>query len=62
MMNLTFWTRVVCILYLISFVTKILFGTSPFSWRDWMSGIAFAISIYFLEPLVDKYIRRKRRR
>ena len=61
-MNLTFWTRVVCILYLISFVTKILFGSRPFSWLDWMSGIAFAISIYFLEPLVGKYIRGRRRK
>ncbi|MBQ7453624.1 MAG: hypothetical protein IJS69_01010 [Selenomonadaceae bacterium] len=61
-MNLIFWTRVVCTVYVISFVVKLIFGSRPISWLDWMSGIAFAISIYYLTPVVEKFIRGRRRR
>lgn len=60
MNNLTFWTRVVCTLYLIAFVVNVVFGSRDVYWRDWFSGVVFAIAIYFLEPIFGKYLRRKK--
>ena len=57
-MNLLFILRIFCLLTLIMFVTKIIFGSNPVHWLDWLSGVACAIAVYYLEPLFGKYIRR----
>lgn len=62
MMNLIFWTRLFGLMAIICFVTRVIFGSRPVSWLDWMSGMACAIAIYYLSPLFEGPLRKKFRR
>ncbi|MBQ6005496.1 MAG: hypothetical protein IJL14_04530 [Selenomonadaceae bacterium] len=59
-MNLIFVLRIFCLLTLITFVIKIIFGSTPIHWNDWFSGVVCAIAVYYLEPLFGKYLRGKK--
>lgn len=59
-MNLIFATRVVCAIYLVVFIINLIFGDRVVNWRDWTAGIAFAISIYYLEPPIRNYLSKRK--
>lgn len=58
-MNLIFWTRLFCILFLISFVANLVLGDRIIVWRDFMSGVVFAIAVYYLEPPIRNFLGKK---
>lgn len=61
-MNELFWARLTSILFLVVFAFKLIFGNRAFDWLDWLSGIAFAISIYYLKPLFVGCVRKLKSR
>lgn len=54
-MNLIFWRNVLSVIFLVAFVLDLIFGNGVGSWRYWIAGAAFFISIDDLISLFEKY-------
>jgi len=59
-MNLIFWNRLIGVLVIMTFILSIIFGNRNINWIDWISGVACAIAIYYLEPVFSKHIRGRK--
>ncbi|MBR1645938.1 MAG: hypothetical protein IJ685_04080 [Selenomonadaceae bacterium] len=54
-MNFIFWRNVLSMIFLIAFVLDFIFGNGVESWRHWIAGAAFFISVDDLISTLEKY-------
>ena len=57
-MNETFLARLTSVLFLILFLFNLIAGKGIENWDDFISGLAFAISIYYVRQIIKKRFRR----
>ena len=54
-MNFIFWRNVLSVIFLVAFVLDLIFGNGVESWRYWIAGAAFLISVDDLISTLEKY-------
>lgn len=54
-MNLIFWRNVLSALFILVFILDLIFGNGVESWRYWIAGAAFFISVDDLISTFEKY-------
>ena len=59
-MNLIFWRNMFSLLFLVAFAGDIFFGNGVDSWRHWIGGAAFFVSVDDLISTFDEYRREQR--
>ena len=59
-MDLIFGRNVLSVVFMIAFVLDLIFGNGVESWRYWISGAAFFISVDDLTSTFEEYHRRQK--
>ena len=54
-MNFIFWRNVLSVIFLVAFVLDLIFGNGVDSWRYWIGGAAFFVSVDDLISTLEKY-------
>ncbi|MBR3745967.1 MAG: hypothetical protein IKP64_14280 [Selenomonadaceae bacterium] len=54
-MNFIFWRNVLSALFIVAFVLDLIFGNGVESWRHWIAGAAFLVSVDDLISTFEKY-------
>ena len=54
-MNLIFWRNVLSVIFLVAFVLDLIFGNGVESWRHWIAGAAFLVSVDDLISTLEKH-------